>query len=186
MATIASFSTTAAAWQSFYILVGTAAATLVGLMFVALAFGAGRVGTTLSSARAFADPTFMHFSQVLVTSAVAVFPTMEATSFGIVLIAIAALRLMLMVRVFRGMMTAQRAHGDLELSDWVIGLALPVAGFATLVLIGAGFVAGYGVSFTALATLTLLTLLLGMYGAWELMVWMAVTRRGAAASADRD
>jgi hypothetical protein len=184
MASIASFSTTAGAWQSFYILVGTAAATLVGLMFVALAFGAGRVGTTLSSARAFADPMFTHFSQVLVTSAVVVFPTMEATPFGIVVIVIAALRLMLMVRVFRGMMTAQRAHADLELSDWVIGLVLPVAVFAMLVLIGAGFVAGYVTSFTALAVVTLLTLLLGMYGAWELMVWMAVTRREPAAGRD--
>jgi hypothetical protein len=38
-----SFLAAAATWQSFYLLVGAAAATLIGLMFVAVTFGSSLV-----------------------------------------------------------------------------------------------------------------------------------------------
>ncbi|MDQ2742794.1 MAG: hypothetical protein M3Z66_10945 [Chloroflexota bacterium] len=55
-------------WQSFYTLSGVAAATLAGLLFVALQFGTGvRVPARLPSAiETFVRPTFLRFVDVLV------------------------------------------------------------------------------------------------------------------------
>ena len=63
-------------WHDFDVLVGTAAATLVGLMFVAASIGAS-VFTEKDRAalKAFISPTVVHFTTVLVIAVVALVPT---------------------------------------------------------------------------------------------------------------
>src|SRR5215469_7578588 len=62
-------------WHDFYVLVGTASATLVGLMFVAVS-----IGTTIfdeshgAAMTAFITPTVMHFAAVLFACLVALMP----------------------------------------------------------------------------------------------------------------
>jgi hypothetical protein len=58
LTTFHSFGAAATAWQNFYLLVGTAAATLAGLMFIAVTFGSDLVTPeTSAAARSFLDPT---------------------------------------------------------------------------------------------------------------------------------
>src|SRR5215472_12210980 len=53
-------------WHDFYILAGTASATLVGLMFVAASIGAQLFNQKHSEAlQAFISPTVVHFSSAL-------------------------------------------------------------------------------------------------------------------------
>jgi hypothetical protein len=177
MTTFSSFTTAAAGWQNFYILVGTAAATLTGLMFVAITFGSSLVTKESSpSARAFLDPTFTHFVHILVTACVFTIPSMTAPVLGVVLIVMAGLRGTALVRVYRHMKAAQAKAGDLDLSDWMSGIVLPAACYLVLVATGAGFLDGDAVAFDTLATVMIAVLLVGVFGAWELMVWMAVAR----------
>jgi hypothetical protein len=177
---IPSFAAAAVLWQNFYILVGTAAATLIGLMFVAVTFGAGLVtAETAASARAFLDPPFTHFVQILLTACLMVIPTMGATVLGVLLMVLCLLRTAGLVGVFRAMLEASRRHGDIELSDWTTGVAVPLLCYVLLGASGAAFVAGYAVAFTGLAIVTIAILLTGLFGAWELMVWMAVARSRA-------
>ena len=69
-------------WQNFYMLLGGASATLVGLMFIAISLGSGRwtaedkpiVNVGLS---AFLSPTFIHFVYVLVTAVIVFVPTLS-------------------------------------------------------------------------------------------------------------
>src|SRR5260221_8841463 len=65
-------------WHDFDLLIGTAAATLVGLMFVAASIGAS-VFTEKSrgAMKAFISPTVVHFTTVLVIAVLAVVPTHE-------------------------------------------------------------------------------------------------------------
>lgn len=71
------------AWRDFYILVGTASATLVGLMFVALSIGASLFNEKhLSPMRAFFTPTAVHFSAVLFTSILLTVPDHSEWSLG--------------------------------------------------------------------------------------------------------
>src|ERR1700751_5198657 len=101
------FGVTAATWQNFYMLAGTAAATLIGLMFVAVTFGASLVTRqTTESARAFLDPTFTHFVEVLVTACLLTIPTMSPMVLGVFLLGISVVRTTALFWVYRHMREA--------------------------------------------------------------------------------
>jgi hypothetical protein len=186
MTPIQSFAVAATAWQNFYLLSGTAAATLIGLMFVAVTFGAGLVGAqSTASARSFIDPPFYHFVNVLITACLVVIPAMSAPLFGAVLLAMTVLRTAALITVHRHMRDAQRKFGDIELSDWLSGVVGPLACYLVLGASGAAFLKGYSAAFSGLAVATLATLLLGIFGAWELMIWMALTRAKKGPGADQ-
>src|SRR2546422_9593883 len=72
-------------WQTFYFLVGGAAAGLVGLTFVAITVGSGLI-TNITGLRAFVNPSLIHFIYVLVTASVVVMPTVTRMQLGILLV----------------------------------------------------------------------------------------------------
>jgi len=165
------------AWQNFYILVGTAAATLIGLMFVAITFGASMMGKVENpeTTRAFVDPTLTHFVQVLVTSCLMLVPSISSPVLGALLGAIAIFRVGALWRVFKHMRAAHERHNDLELSDWIQGIGVPLVMHVLLVACAVLFVMG-GSPLVLVAIVTIIVLLNGVYGAWELVVWIALTR----------
>ena len=64
------------AWHDFDLLIGTAAATLVGLMFVAASIGASVfLEKDRAAMKAFISPTVVHFSAVLVVALVSLIPS---------------------------------------------------------------------------------------------------------------
>ncbi len=177
MTPIHAFAAAAATWQNFYMLVGTAAATLIGLMFVAVTFGAGLVSSqSTTSARAFLDPPFAHFVTVLVTACLLLVPTMNPTLLGGALLVVTSLRLYALFGIQRRMREAHQRYNDIELSDWLMGVILPALCYAGLLASGAGFLADRAAAFTGLAVVIIVVLLLGVFGAWELMMWLALTR----------
>ena len=61
-----------AAWQNFYVIIGSAAAPLTGLLFVVITLvsGAlGRVSSPWSGIRVFSTPNVMHFGDALLIAA---------------------------------------------------------------------------------------------------------------------
>ena len=175
-------------WQNFYILTGTAASTLTGLMFVAVTFGAGLVKQeTATAARAFIDPIYRHFAQVLFTACLLTIPTMSCTFLGALLLLVGAVRLGGLVWIFRRYLEAHRRSGDIDVSDWLSAIVLPALVYVLLIATGAGFVLDNAAALTGLAVVTTALLLLGLYGSWELVMWMAIaiSERGAR-RADRD
>ena len=79
------------AWFSFYAVIGAAAATLTGLLFVAVSMNAA---TALSrgpeGSRRLAEQAFENYLAVLMVSLLALYPDMSPTSFGRVLLAVTA------------------------------------------------------------------------------------------------
>jgi hypothetical protein len=163
-------------WQNFYLLTGTAAATLTGLMFVAVTFGSSLVTKeTAQSARAFLDPTYLHFGQILLTAAILTIPTLGPTFLGSLLILAGVVRLAGLVRVFGHYRDAHRKHGDIELSDWAFAIVLPLLCHLLLLASGIGFLAErLSGALTGLAIVTVALLAIGLQGAWELFMWMAL------------
>src|SRR5579862_2798037 len=73
-------------WHDFYVLVGTASATLVGLMFVAASIGATVFGEANRAAlAAFITPTVVHFASVLFACFMVVIPSHGWHSLGALL-----------------------------------------------------------------------------------------------------
>ncbi len=57
-------------WQTFYFMIGTASATLIGLMFIAVSLGADLPAATDSNGiSTFVTPMLIHFGSVLAISA---------------------------------------------------------------------------------------------------------------------
>jgi hypothetical protein len=180
MTSIHAFATVAATWQNFYLLVGTAAATLIGLMFVAVTFGAGLMrAETALSARAFIDPPFTHFVTVLLIACLMLVPTMSPILLGAALLVVTTVRTVALIGVHRRMREAHQRYNDLELSDWMLGVVLPAACYAALAATGVGFVAERAAAFSGLAVVVVTILLVGVLGAWELVIWLALTRARA-------
>src|SRR4051812_35901763 len=67
-------------WHEFYLLLGTAAAALVALLFVAASIGAGVLTAGRAAAtRVYFSPVIVHFSTGLYASLVALVPSMTET-----------------------------------------------------------------------------------------------------------
>jgi hypothetical protein len=164
-----------APWQNFYVLTGTAAATLTGLMFVAVTFGSSIVTRETSvQARAFLDPPYMHFVQILMTACLLTVPMVGETAVGGLFLAIALMRLGGLYWVFRSFTVIQRRTGDIELSDWVLSIAIPAICHLLLLATSVAFFLRMTCAFVGLAIVVMMLLFTGIHGAWELFVWMAV------------
>jgi hypothetical protein len=170
-------------WQDFFMLLGTAAATLTGLMFVALTFGSTLLTRdTTQLARAFLDPIYRHFGQVLLTACVVMMPVLAPTFLAALLILVGVLRLINLRGVFRQYREAQRIHRDVEASDWTLQIAIPVVCHLGLVATGVAFAMHARGAIVSLAVVTLVVLGIGIQGAWDLVEWMALAvneRRGS-------
>src|SRR5690348_12222059 len=137
---IGDFASAARAWQSFYLLTGTAAATLTGLMFLGITFGA-RLVTKKSffAAEAWSTPNAMHFVNAFGISCVMVIPTLTAPVLGWVLLVLAGVRLA-SIRWVLGVFRRVRAGAnDLEATDWLYLVVLPLAAYLLLLGTAVGF-----------------------------------------------
>ena len=74
-----------AAWESFYVIVGSSAAALTGLQFVVIVLGAEVRALVDETTRAFATPTIVHFCSVLLISAIVSAPWTGLGSAGLCL-----------------------------------------------------------------------------------------------------
>jgi hypothetical protein len=73
-------------WHDFFVLVGTAGATLLALLFVAVSLGTGFLSDRDTSAtRAFFSPVVIHFTAVFFIAAVALIPSHRPVFFAAVI-----------------------------------------------------------------------------------------------------
>ena len=72
-------------WRDFYLLVGTAGATLLALLFVAVTLGVGYLTEERQApTRTFMSPVVIHFASVFFLAAVAMVPAHHAPFFAVV------------------------------------------------------------------------------------------------------
>jgi hypothetical protein len=178
------FTHVLASWQNFYLLVGTGAATLIGLMFVAVTFGSSLITAETDTARSFLDPTIFHFMQVLYTSCLLLVPTIGPAPLGMLLAAAGIFRLATLVRVYRNMKAASARSHDIEWSDWLSGIVIPLVAYSGLTVAGIEFVTT-GRAFNLVAIVTIVILFNAIYSAWELLIWLALTRLRGGSSGNR-
>jgi hypothetical protein len=160
-------------WHDFDLLVGTAAATLVGLMFVAASIGASiYTEKNRPGIQAFISPTVVHFTSVLVLALLALVPTHEWLTLA---------GLLALVGVAGGVYSANlwmqlfvRRRFDVDIVDRLFYAALPSLGYL-LLLLAAFFLlrqSEAGLDLLAAAQITLL--LAGIRNAWDMMMWIVI------------
>jgi hypothetical protein len=160
-------------WHDFYILVGTASATLVGLMFVAVSIGASIFDDDRSpGVTAFITPTVMHFAAVLFTCFMVTIPTQSWRTLGAFIGAGALAGSIYCGRLVMQMIIRHRFHVDLI--DRLFYSLLPLLGYV-LALISAALLlmqSAASANLTAAAVLTLL--FAAIRNAWDMMVWIVI------------
>ncbi len=173
-------------WQNFYMLLGGASATLVGLMFIAISFGSSRwlpedLPILAPSFNAFMSPTFIHFVYVLVTAIVVFVPTLSETVFGGLLVLCGIGSLGHIARNLPFFRQRYRA-GSIDRSDLVWYSLMPSIGYILYLDAGIGLLraaAGgksHGHALNALAAASILLLVIGVRNAWDLVVYLAMRR----------
>jgi hypothetical protein len=161
-----------ASWEVFYLIVGTAAAALIGLQFVVIVLGAdmGALGGT-SALRAFATPTIVHFSAVVLVSALVSMPWTGAPGVALTVGACG------LGGVLYGMMVVRQARRQTYyapvLEDWIWHGALPLFSYAALLAAAIVFPQRTALGLYTIGAASLLLLFIGIHNAWDAVIYLA-------------
>jgi hypothetical protein len=158
-------------WHDFYILVGTAGATLLALLFVAVSLGAGfltnerRAGT-----RTFMSPVVLHFTSVFFISAICLLPWHEgkilAALIGVTAVTGALLSAYITIEIVRTDMTNY-------VEDYLAYGLLPCVGYIALLAAAVLIYWEQDFGLDALAGALLLLAIVSIRNAWDLTLAMA-------------
>jgi hypothetical protein len=171
-------------WDSFYMIVGSAAGALVGLQFVVMTLISERPPLhTKDASAAFATPTVVHFSVALFLSAAIRAPWRTMTSVA-ALWGVVALGGIVYTAIVVRRMRAQSAYKPV-FEDWLFHVGLPLASYAAL-----GVSAFFALSQSRLALFgaagsALLLLFLGIHNAWDAVVYNVLTKERPRKTAGR-
>ncbi len=158
------------AWENFYVIVGSAAAALTGLMFVVITLIAGiRMQRSAGTVAAFGTPTVVHLCAALLVAALLTAPwqTLWNVSFPLGLSGLAGVIYVLIV------LRRTRRQTDYQpvLEDWVWHVAFPLASYTAFLVtaflllsnpVSALFASGAG---------TVLLLFIGIHNAWDTVTY---------------
>lgn len=160
-------------WHDFYVLAGTAAAALVGLMFVAASIGSSIFKEEhRAPMRAFITPTVVHFAAVLFACLLVTIPTHSWPTLGGLFGAGA-----LVGSIYCGSILVQvivRHSFNVDLIDRLFYALIPFLGYL-LGLTAAVLLLIQSAASANLIAAALLTLLLaGIRNAWDMTVWIVL------------
>ena len=165
-----------AAWETFYVIIGPSAAVLLGLQFVVIVLGAEiHPPGSLQEVNAFGTPNVVHFSLVLVESAVLMAPWHRFASVATTLTILGAGAITYTLIVAR---RARRATGYRPVvEDWVWHVIIPLLAYV-ITTIGAILLPFHtGPALFAIGAMALLLLVGGIHNAWDTVTYMAVEGR---------
>jgi hypothetical protein len=163
-------------WDNFFVLAGGAAATLMGLLFVAVTVGGTGLSTShiVDGTRGFLTPALVHFGTVLLQALAVLVPWPSSwpigIAFGIGGLIELAYEITVVVRRHKVGLVLPDWH------DWLPYLGVPVLGCTSLVVGAVGLITEKAFAPYAIAGATTLLLFAGIYSAWDLTLWMIKNR----------
>jgi hypothetical protein len=171
------------AWDSYYFMIGSAGAGLIGLFFVVVTLTQGfDRDRALRGTSIYMTPSVIHFAVVLSLSAAAVAPGLPipATAGLFALGALVGLGNAIWATV--GIASRRLGPEAPHWSDvWLYGVA-PTAIYTGLFIAAIGLCQRAGWAVYTNAALLLALLLIGVRNAWDLITWMAPMRAAPLAS----
>ena len=163
-------------WESFYVIVGSAAAALTGLQFVAAALIADiDAPATSGSVDAFATPTIVHFSGVLLLSATLSAPWHTMAPLAI-LLALAGVAGVVYALIIARRSRRQSAYQPV-FEDWLFHVILPACAYATLIVAGELVRGTPAVGLFVVAAAVMLLLFVGIHNAWDTVTYLVLMKR---------
>jgi hypothetical protein len=160
-------------WSDFHLLIGSAAAALIGLLFVVVTLTSNRERSKAQlGATVYMSPIVFHLAVVLVLSGVAMAPVTGPMSFGIIaaLLALAGLAwsIRTVLAIHRQLLGEPSHWSDL----WCYG-AVPGLIYLVLAAVAANTLLGYNAAEIGLALVDVALLLISIRNAWDLVTWLS-------------
>ena len=164
-------------WETFYFMVGSSSAGLIGLLFVVVTLSAQSDSAKAEVAsRTFVTPTVFHFGVVLLISTVAVMPDVPVSAMALAIAVIAvtgvALAGAIITRMVRGAVSVT------HWSDYVFYGVLPGLAYLCLLTSAGSLWRGAGAALHGIALGALALLFIGIRDAWDLAIWLTYHREG--------
>jgi hypothetical protein len=164
-----------ASWHNFYAILGTAAATLTGLMFVVITLNArDRNRGASDGLGAFGTPNVFHFEMVLLVAALLSAPwpllwnvdlCLGLCGLGGVAYFIIALRRFLRLR--------HQSSYQPVLEDWLWYIGFPLVSYIAIGVAAILLLANAALALFVIAAAALLLVFIGIHNAWDLVVFIA-------------
>jgi hypothetical protein len=166
-----SYRAAVSAWHDFYILAGTASATLVGLLFVGLSLHL-RIVIASSEVRSLARVTLANFGAILFVTLFMVIPDDQSTA-ALALIASGLASLVIATpslvapaqRGGRGLQMGRRDRARL-----IMRFGLSAASYVAIIVAGGLLFSSSSSAFTWLVVAILVLLIVSLRNTWDLLV----------------
>jgi hypothetical protein len=160
-------------WHEFYILLGTAAAALVALLFVAASIGAGFLSAARGSpTRTYTSPIVFHYTYVLFLSLVSLVPLNTDGSLAAIVGVSAAIAFVYSCFIFVRVMRGQ----SVDLDDRLSYGASPLVAYALALAASFFIFERSSIGPPLLAGALIILLVVNIRNAWDLTVFFAQRR----------
>lgn len=168
-----------AGWESFYVIVGSSGAALIGLQFVVIVLIAeAHIKSSHETIAAFGTPTVVHFAAALLISAIMSAPW---SMLGGVRIALSLVGLCGLAIGANAIRRARRQTGYKPVfEDWLFHTTLPLVAYSALMIAALLITVHTSGAMFVIAAMALLLLLTGIHNAWDTVTYIAVDQIAAA------
>jgi hypothetical protein len=164
-----------AAWESFYVIVGSSAGALTGLQFVVVVLGSEMNMISGGAASAFATPTIVHFCAVLLISAILSAPWHAIWTPGVALLICGT------VGVLYSLMVMRRARRQKDykpvFEDWLWHMAFPFIAYSMLLVASVLLPENPTSWLFAIGASAVFLLFIGIHNAWDAVMYIALQKR---------
>jgi hypothetical protein len=158
-------------WHDYFMLTGASAATLMGLVFVAVSLGGNVKRASMRILETFVSPIVLQFGHVLLLAALVVVPTHRPWTLALACGGLSLFVLLNVLDVLRGMVAHHRA-GLVDRNKWVWNFGLPfVAALAAVAASGELFF-GATWALDVLAASSAMFVAIGVRNTWRLVMWI--------------
>jgi hypothetical protein len=162
-------------WENFYVIIGSSAAALTGLMFVVITLIAGnreqRSGEGLA---AFGTPTVVHFCAALLVAAILSAPWQVLWNVGLLLGLCGLWGVAYVIIVVR------RAHHQTDytpvLEDWLWHTVFPLVSYTALVIAAIVLPGNPVPALFVIGAVTVLLLFIGIHNSWDTVTYVVIER----------
>ena len=162
-------------WQNFYVIIGSSAAALTGLMFVVITLIARtrepRASETLA---AFSTPTVVHFCAALLVAAILSAPWQVLWHVSL-LLGLSGLGGVTYVVIVLRRARRQTSYQPV-LEDWLWHTVFPLVSYTALVVASILLPGNPALALFVIGAVTVLLLFIGIHNAWDTVTYIAIER----------
>ena len=160
-------------WHEFYLLAGSAAAVLIGLIFVVVTLVSDRPrSSVLAGSRLYMGPVVLHVSFVLALSAAALSPRINGREFAVFAAVVAVWGLWRATQSIVGIRARSGEDTPHWTDTWFYGVG-PSLLYVALAGVAFGFWSGAAWAPRGIAAVITGLLLISVRNEWDLVTWLA-------------